>query len=153
MNKPIYKEEIKDSLEDLKNEILREQRKNTNLILEKIDKDTSEIIAEIFSMKKEIREKIGYQTIILKTLEDNLNKVQFDKDVGISSKIEVSIGGEILGTGAKWVLDIDTGKASHNDILNAIQKIPGIPKKIKEKAKLLSKNKLDSENDHLDINI
>ena len=58
--------------------------------------------------------------------------------MGVSSKIEVSVGGELFGTGAKWVLDIDVAKASHTDILRnileAIQLIPGIPNKVKEKA-------------------
>ena len=51
-------------------------------------------------------------TMMLKILEDNLSEIQFDEEAGtgISSKIEVSIGTEIFGTGAKWVLDIDVTK-------------------------------------------
>ncbi len=127
-------EEIRSIAQEMKEEILRGQRESAILITEKMDRDKSEIIATIFSESRKTREKIGYQTMMLKTLEDNLHELQFDEDTGVSSKIEVSVGGEIFGTGAKWVLDIDTGKASYTEMLEAIQLLPG-PNKIKEKAK------------------
>jgi hypothetical protein len=135
MNDPLRKEDIKSITQEMTEEILNEQRKNTSLILEKIDESSSEIIANIFSAKREIREEIGYQTIILKTLEDNLDKIQFGEDTGVSSNIELSVGGEFFGTGAKWVLNIDTGKFSYNEILEAIQLVPVIPDTVKGKAK------------------
>ena len=71
--------------------------------------------------------------MMLKILEDNLSEIQFEEEAGtgtgISSRIEVSIGTEIFGTGAKWVLDIDV------TLLQAIQQAPGIPNGIKKKAK------------------
>ncbi len=72
---------------------------------------------------------------MLKILEDNLSEIQFDEGTGISSKIEVSVGTEIFGTGAKWVLDIDLTKVPYPDLLRAIQEASGIPDKIKKKVK------------------
>ena len=58
-----------------------------------------------------------------------------ETETGISSRIEVSIGAEIFGTGAKWILDIDVTKVSYSDLLQAIQQAPGIPNGIKKKVK------------------
>jgi len=78
-------------------------------------------------------------TMMLKILEDNLSEIQFEEEAGtgtgISSRIEVSIGAEIFGTGAKWILDIDVTKVSYSDLLQAIQQAPGIPNGIKKKRK------------------
>ncbi|KAF5429983.1 hypothetical protein C5S36_14190 [Candidatus Methanophagaceae archaeon] len=119
----------------MKGEILRELRKETSSINEMIKGGKSEIIAVIFSESRIIRQEIGYQTIMLKILEDNLSEIQFDEGTGISSKIEVSVGTEIFGTGAKWVLDIDLTKVPYPDLLRAIQEASGIPDKIKKKVK------------------
>ena len=127
--------DIKDITEEMKGEILRELRKETSSINEMIKEGKSEIIAVIFSESRIIRQEIGYQTIMLKILEDNLSEIQFDEGTGISSKIEVSVGTEIFGTGAKWVLDIDLTKVSYPDLLRAIQEASGIPDKIKKKVK------------------
>lgn len=134
MNEPLRKVDIRDIGQWIE-EISKEQRKIGRDILEKLDKSSSKTIAVIFSETRKIREDIGYQSMMLKMLEDNLSKIQFDADTGFSSKIEVSVGGEIFGTGAKWILDIDTTKASYSGILKAIQLLPGIPPKIKEFAK------------------
>lgn len=126
---------LKKDLEGLEQKIeqlTNEQRRTRIEIIEEIDKSSSKIISMIFSESKEIREEIGYQAIILKTLEDNLSGIQFDQETGVSSKIEVSVGGEIFGTGAKWVLDIDTSKASYKEILEAIQHYAGISEEKKE---------------------
>lgn len=127
--------DIKDITEEMKGGILRELRKETSYINEMIKEGKSEIIAVIFSESRIIRQEIGYQTIMLKILEDNLSEIQFDEGTGISSKIEVSVGTEIFGTGAKWVLDIDLTKVPYPDLLRAIQEASGIPDKIKKKAK------------------
>ena len=127
--------DIKDITEEMKGEILRELRKETSYINEMIKEGKSEIIAVIFSESRIIRQEIGYQTIMLKILEDNLSEIQFDEGTGISSKIEVSVGTEIFGTGAKWVLDIDLTKVPYPDLLRAIQEASGIPDKIKKKVK------------------
>ena len=127
--------DIKDITEEMKGEILRELRKETSYINEMIKEGKSEIIAVIFSISRKIRQEIGYQTMMLKILEDNLSEIKFDEDTGISSKIEVSVGTEIFGTGAKWVLDIDLTKGHYSDLLRAIQEAPGIPDKIKKTAK------------------
>jgi hypothetical protein len=127
--------DIKDITEEMKGEILRELRKETSSINEMIKEGKSEIIAVIFSESRIIRQEIGYQTIMLKILEDNLSEIQFDEGTGISSKIEVSVGTEIFGTGAKWVLDIDLTKVPYPDLLRAIQEASGIPDKIKKKVK------------------
>lgn len=125
--------DIKDITEEMKGEILRELRKETSYINEMIKEGKSEIITVIFSESRKIRQEIGYQTIMLKILEDNLSEIQFDDETGISSKIEVSVGAEVFGTGAKWVLDIDIAKVTHSDLLRAIQQVPGIPEKVKKK--------------------
>ena len=127
--------DIKDITEEMKGELLRELRKETSYINEMIKEGKSEIIAVIFSESRIIRQEIGYQTMMLKILEDNLSEFQFDEGTGISSKIEVSVGTEIFGTGAKWVLDIDLTKVPYPDLLRAIQEASGIPNKIKKKAK------------------
>jgi len=127
--------DIKDITEEMKCEILRDLRKETSHINEMIKEGKSEIITVIFSESRNIRQEIGYQTMMLKILEDNLSEIQFDEGTGISSKIEVSVGTEIFGTGAKWVLDIDLTKVSYSDLLRAIQDASGIPDKWKKKAK------------------
>ena len=136
MNNFIRKKDIKN-LEQMLQELLIEQRRTRSEISERINGSTSQIIAAIFSESRKIRQEIGYQTLMLKILEDNLSEIQFDEEAGtgISSKIEVSIGAEIFGTGAKWVLDIDVTKVSYSDLLRAIQQAPGIPNGIKKKAK------------------
>nr|AAU82351.1 hypothetical protein GZ17A3_13 [uncultured archaeon GZfos17A3] len=127
--------DIKDITEEMKGEILIELRKETSYICEMIKEGKSEIIAVIFSISRNIRQEIGYQTMMLKILEDNLSEILFDEETGISSKIEVSVGAEIFGTGAKWILDIDVTKVNYSDLLRAIQQAPEIPNGIKKKAK------------------
>jgi len=140
MNNFIRKKDIKN-LEQMLQELLIEQRRTISEISEKINGSTSKIIAVIFSESRNIRQEIGYQTLMLKILEDNLSEIQFEEEAGagtgtgISSRIEVSIGAEIFGTGAKWILDIDVTKVSYSDLLQAIQQAPGIPNGIKKKAK------------------
>lgn len=124
-----------ENLEGKIQELLIEQRSTRIVISEKINGTTSQIIAVIFSESRIIREEIGYQTMMLKILEDNLSEIQFDEGTGISSKIEVSVGTEIFGTGAKWVLDIDLTKVPYPDLLRAIQEASGIPDKVKKKVK------------------
>lgn len=143
MTKLIHKEDIVDvnkNIESLKNE----QRNFAISIMEKIDRDKGEIIGTIFSEHKKTRELIGYQNIILKTLEDNLNEIIFDEDTGMSSKIEISVGTEIFGTGAKWVLDLDLAKASYKEILQSILSSPVVPEKIKGKVEGKLKKLLSS---------
>ena len=108
MNNFIRKKDIKN-LEQMLQELLIEQRRTISEISEKINGSTSKIIAVIFSESRNIRQEIGYQTLMLKILEDNLSEIQFDEEAGtetgtgISSRIKVSIGAEIFGTGAKWI--------------------------------------------------
>ena len=115
MNNFIRKKDI-GNLEQKVHELLIEQRRTRSEISERINGSTSQITAVIFSESRKIRQEIGYQTLMLKILEDNLSEIQFDEEAGtetgtgISSRIEVSIGAEIFGTGAKWVLDIDVTK-------------------------------------------
>ena len=136
MNNFIRKKDIKN-LKQMLQELLIEQRRTISEISERINGSTSKIIAVIFSESRNIRQEIGYQTLMLKILEDNLSEIQFEEEAGtgISSRIEVSIGAEIFGTGAKWILDIDVTKVSYSDLLQAIQQAPGIPNGIKKKAK------------------
>ena len=139
MNNFLRKKDIKN-LEQMLQELSIEQRRTRSEISERINGSASQIIAVIFSESRKIRQEIGYQTLMLKILEDNLSEIQFEEEeagtgTGISSKIEVSIGTEIFGTGAKWVLDIDVTKASYSDLLQAIKQAPGIPNGIKKKAK------------------
>jgi len=115
MNNFIRKKDI-ENLEQKVHELLIEQRRTRSEISERINGSTSQITAVIFSESRKIRQEIGYQTLMLKILEDNLSEIQFDEEAGtetgtgISSRIEVSIEAEIFGTGAKWVLDIDVTK-------------------------------------------
>ena len=134
MDEFIRKKDI-ENLEEMIQESLIEQRSTRSEISEKINGSTSKIIAVIFSESRNVRQEIGYQTMMLKILEDNLSEIQFDEETGISSKIEVSVGTEIFGTGAKWVLDIDLTKVRYSDLLQAIQEASGIPDKIKKKVK------------------
>lgn len=133
MDEFIRKKDI-ENLEEMLQESLIEQRSTRSEISEKINGSTSQITAVIFSESRKIRQDIGYQTMMLKTLEDNLSEIQFDEETGISSKIEVSVGAEIFGTGAKWILDIDVAKASYSNLLRAVQQAP-VSEKIKEKVR------------------
>ena len=139
MDELILKKDIKQ-LEEKIEQLTSEQRRTRINIIEEIDKSRSKTIAVIFSESRKIREEIGYQSMMLKILGDNLNEIQFDESIGVSSRIELSVGGEIFGTGAKWILDIDLGKASHKEILKAMLLAPRISDKIKEKAKLKLQN-------------
>ncbi len=133
MNEFIRKKDI-ENLEEMLQESLIEQRSTRSEISEKINGSTSQITAVIFSESRKIRQEIGYQTMMLKILEDNLSEIQFDEETEISSKIQVSVGAEIFGTGAKWILDIDVAKASYSNLLRAVQQVP-VSEKIKEKVR------------------
>ena len=113
INNFIRKKDI-ENLEQKVHESLIEQRRTRSEISERINGSTSQITAVIFSESRKIRQEIGYQTLMLKILEDNLSEIQFDEEAGtetgISSWIEVSIRAEIFRTGAKWVLDINVTK-------------------------------------------
>ena len=141
MNEFIGKKD-RQYLDEKFQELLFEQRRTISEISEKINGSTTKIIAVIFSESRNIRQEIGYQTMMLKMLEDNLSEFLFDEETGISSKIEVSVGTEILGTGAKWVLDIDLAKVRYSDLLRAIQDASGIPEKMKKKMMEKAKSKL-----------
>ncbi|MCD6457006.1 MAG: hypothetical protein J7K81_09510 [Methanophagales archaeon] len=133
MDEFIRKKDI-ENLEEMLQESLIEQRSTRSEISEKINGSTSQITAVIFSESRNIRQEIGYQTMMLKILEDNLSEIQFDEETEISSKIQVSVGAEIFGTGAKWILDIDVAKASYSNLLRAVQQAP-VSEKIKEKVR------------------
>lgn len=133
MDEPIRKKDIQNLNERIK-QLESSLREIFVEITNKIDATGSNIISAIFSESKNIREEIGHHTIMLKMLEDNLNSLQFDENIGISSKIEVSVGGEVFGTGAKWVWDIDLGKRSQEDALRALQSTPGIANDVMERA-------------------
>ncbi len=45
--------------------------------------------------------------MMLKMLGDNLSEIQPGETAGISSRVEVSMGADLYGNGAKWILDID----------------------------------------------
>lgn len=137
-------EEVRAEVQEAKEEILDYMKTIALLQMEDRHKSESKIIATIFSEHKKIREDIGYQTIILKTLEDNMGEIKFEEeastlskleDTGISSKIEVSVGADVYGTGAKWILNIDTGKSSYIEALKAIEYAQGVPNRIKKRAK------------------
>ena len=134
MDEPIHKSDISNIGAKI-SELLEEQRKTRVEILERIDESSSTIVAAVFSESKGIREEIGYQTMMLKMLGDNLSEIQPDETAGISSRVEVSIGADLYGNGAKWILDIDTTKPNYSDFFQVVQRTPGIPKKIKEQAK------------------
>ncbi len=85
MDEPIHKKDI-EGLEDKIEELLEQQRRSINQIGDKINQSTSKIISVLFSENRKIRQEIGNQTIILKILEDNLEALQFDDSIGVSSK-------------------------------------------------------------------
>jgi len=134
MDEPIHKSDILNIGEKI-SELSEEQRKTRVEILERIDESSSTIVAAVFSESRGIREGIGYQTMMLKMLGDNLSEIQPDETAGVSSRVEVSIGADLYGNGAKWILDIDTTKASYSDFLQVVQRTYGISKEIKEQAK------------------
>ena len=131
MDLAVTKGDIADLGAMIKN-MQKEQRKNFEKLYEQLD--------EINLQSKEIREEIGYQTLLLKILADNIDKIQFDADTGISSKIEISIGAQILGCGAKLVYDIDTSKTDYHELLKNINSTVGVPEKVKK----MIKSKIES---------
>jgi len=133
VDESVTKESIKDIVSSATERLSHELRELIKPVIEETHKSELGIKEVIFSESRKIREEIGYQTMILKTLEDNLSEIQFGEDTGVSSRIEVSVGAEIFGTGAKLILDIDTGKASYKEFLKAMLLAPGIPNKTKEK--------------------
>lgn len=134
MDEPIRKSDI-SNIEEKISELSEEQRRTRVEILERIDESSSTIVAAVFSESRGIREEIGYQTMMLKMLGDNLSEIQPDEKAGVSSRVEVSIGADLYGNGAKWILDIDTNTPSYSDFLQVVQRTHGIPKEIKERAK------------------
>jgi chemotaxis regulatin CheY-phosphate phosphatase CheZ len=134
MDEPIRKKDVRDLTERIE-EIQKQLRQSTAEVINRVDTTGSKIISVLFSESRKIRQEIGSQTLILKMLEDNLNEIQFDENIGVSSIIELSIGGEIFGTGARYILNIDVNKISYEDLLKAVQLSSRIPNKIKEKVK------------------
>lgn len=134
MDEPIRKSDI-SNIEEKISELSEEQRRTRVEILERIDESSSTIVAAIFSESRGIREEIGYQTMMLKMLGDNLSEIQPDEKAGVSSRVEVSIGADLYGNGAKWILDIDTTKHNYLDFLQVVQRTHGISKEIKDRAK------------------
>lgn len=134
MDEPIRKSDI-SNIEEKISELAEEQRRTGVEVLERIGESSSAIIAAVFSESRGIREAIGYQTMMLKMLGDNLSEIQSDETAGVSSRLEVSIGADLYGNGAKWILDIDTNTPSYSDFLQVVQRTHGIPKEIKERAK------------------
>jgi hypothetical protein len=68
MSEFIRKKDI-ENLEEMLQDSLIEQRRTRSEISEKINGSRSEIIAVIFSESRNIRQEIGYQTMMLKILE------------------------------------------------------------------------------------
>ena len=85
MNNFIRKKDI-ENLEQKVHESLIEQRRTRSEISEKINGSTSQITAVIFSESRKIRQEIGYQTLMLKILEDNLSEIQFDEEAGTDNR-------------------------------------------------------------------
>ncbi len=133
MEKSLRKKDIRGFKKRINN-LQDEQRRSAIQIINRIDTTASNIISAIFSESKKIRDEIGHHTIMLKMLEDNLQAINFDDSIGISSKIQITVGGEVFGTGAKWVWDIDLGKVSHQEVLRALELTPGIASSVKERA-------------------
>jgi hypothetical protein len=106
--------------------------KGLRSILDRIDESDTKILAAFYSENLKLRQEIGYQQIILKSIEDNFENLEFSEQDSVSSKIEISMGPDIFGFGAKWLIDIDTTKEGYVEILDKIQSIPNIPKKVKE---------------------
>ncbi|MHC4190203.1 MAG: hypothetical protein ACYTBX_16865 [Planctomycetota bacterium] len=146
MDETIRKKDI-EGLNERMEQLQDEQRANTVQILRRINARASSTISAIFRESRKIREEITHQTIMLKMLQDNLEQIEFDDSIPLSSKVELSVGGEIFGTGAKWVLDIDLAKAGKcgKDILEAFLLAPGVPDWVKEKAKPKLKKLLEGQ--------
>ena len=85
MNNFIRKKDI-ENLEQKVHELLIEQRRTRSEISKRINGSTSQITAVIFSESRKIRQEIGYQTLMLKILEDNLSEIQFDEEAGTDNR-------------------------------------------------------------------
>ena len=92
MNNFIRKKDI-ENLEQKLQELLIEQRRTRSEISERINGSTSKIIAVIFSESRNIRQEIGYQTLMLKILEDNLSEIQLAPGIpnGIKKKAKAKL--------------------------------------------------------------
>lgn len=115
-------------------QLIGERRESTIQILAKIDQSSNKILAAVFTESRRLRKAIGYQLLILKTLEDNVQRLEFAQEGPVSSKIELSVGANIGGTGVKWVSTVDTTRASREvyaEFLEAISAAPGVPQKMK----------------------
>jgi len=132
MDDNIRKKDIQN-LNEMTKQLQSSLRRSVVEITNKIDTTSSNIISVIFSESKKIREEIGYQNILIKTITDNLDELQFDENIGLSTNIEFSIGAEILGTGAKWAINIDPTKIDYEEITSRIQQSTKVPNNIKEK--------------------
>ena len=126
---PMKKEEISDQIGDLRNEIFQQFASLDT----KID-ESNKKLDTIYLESKEIRKEIGYQNIILKTFEDNIKDVTLKKKSGVSSKIQLSIGGKFLGTGAQLIYEFDVNDHSYKEVLNKIKNLENVPLKLKNKA-------------------
>ena len=85
MNNFIRKKDI-ENLEQKVHELLIEQRRTRSEISKRINGSTLQITAVIFSESRKIRQEIGYQTLMLKILEDNLSEIQFDEEAGTDNR-------------------------------------------------------------------
>ena len=92
MNNFIRKKDI-ENLEQKVHELLIEQRRTRSEISERINGSTSQITAVIFSESRKIRQEIGYQTLMLKILEDNLSEIQLAPGIpnGIKKKAKAKL--------------------------------------------------------------
>jgi len=128
--------DIKLEINAATEKLLDAQRNDTRIILDRIDKSENYLVATIFSESEKTRALIGNQTILLKTLQDNIKDIVFNEndDSAISSNIELSIGAEIFGCGARWVLNIDTSKIDFQELLQQITLMSNVPEKVKATA-------------------
>jgi len=124
------------SREDLAAEIYENRQlinETCKIVVDKVGEYEEVTLTAIFSESRKIRREIGYQNIILKAIEDNVDALEIDTGAGVSSKVEVSLGGEVFGTGAKWVFDIDTGHVSYRRFLEFLLSAEKFTDNVKEK--------------------
>lgn len=108
------------------------------MILERGDENARELMIAQFEAHRELREAIGYQSMMLQSVLDNIEELEIEdtggaSQAGVSSKLQLSLGGEAFGTGLKWVVDIDTGSASYHRLMQGLLSAERLADSAKEK--------------------
>lgn len=144
-NKKIKKKDFSEEISELKTVIIHELNKCSEETREVIKESETSITTKIFMECSKIRKEIGYQNILIKLIEDNLDNIHLKEEKdngGLSSKIEISVGADLFGTGIKWVLDIDVSKVNYKELKESIENMDIISENKRQKLLKLLKEKI-----------